>query len=250
MNILFSQMLNSRQSAELLELIRLCEADEPTHLMFSLSESDSFYFLGYEDGLLISALALYRAGQFYECTAATSPSERKKGRFSALLSEAEDHFPDTDFLFLTDGCSPSAALVLSHLGCELEHSDCLMEQDLSAIPSKNLPLSSLPSGYTLEKADSEDGAGVCYTVRCSSVPAGECSVFSTGGSACIWGVFVEEAFRRKGLGTALVVSVLNDLSSKTYKTVLLHVDGDNLPAISLYKKSGFQITRTILYYLY
>ena len=251
MNIIFSQTLNSTQSAGLLELIRLCEADEPTHLMFSLSESDGFYILGYEGGRLISALALYPAGEYYECTAATVPSERKKGWFSALLTEALNHFPDVDFLFLTDGRSPSASLVLSHLDCEFEHSDCLMELDLSAFHPIVPNLPRLPEGYSVEKADSEDEYGVCYTVFCASVPAGKCGVFSNGSSACIWGVFIEESFRRKGLGTALILYVLNDLSSyRTYKTVLLHVDGDNLPAVSLYKKAGFQITRTIFYYLY
>ena len=61
------------------------------------------------------------------------------------------------------------------------------------------------------------------------------------------GVFVRQAYRRKGLGTALMAEALRLLRNKGVKSVELGVDGNNLAALKLYRKFGFEVYETQFY---
>jgi GNAT superfamily N-acetyltransferase len=61
------------------------------------------------------------------------------------------------------------------------------------------------------------------------------------------GVFVKKAYRRKGLGTALMAESLRHLKTKGVNSVELGVDGNNLAALKLYRKFGFELYKTQLY---
>ncbi|MBQ9103604.1 MAG: ribosomal protein S18-alanine N-acetyltransferase [Clostridia bacterium] len=52
-------------------------------------------------------------------------------------------------------------------------------------------------------------------------------------------VFVLKEFRRKGIAESLINKMLEDVKSKGINRVLLEVRSSNIPAISLYKKLGF-----------
>lgn len=52
-------------------------------------------------------------------------------------------------------------------------------------------------------------------------------------------------FRRRGFGTFLTVKVMEILRKRGFKHAVLGVDTRNKPAISLYKKLGFEISRQI-----
>jgi ribosomal-protein-alanine N-acetyltransferase len=58
-------------------------------------------------------------------------------------------------------------------------------------------------------------------------------------------VAVMPEHRRKGIGQALIVEALNGMCSYGAKQCFLEVRVTNDPAINLYKKLGFKITRTI-----
>lgn len=60
-------------------------------------------------------------------------------------------------------------------------------------------------------------------------------------------VFVEQAYRRKGLGTELLGEALHCLRNKGVKLVKLGVDGNNLAALKLYRKFGFEVYVTHFY---
>lgn len=60
-------------------------------------------------------------------------------------------------------------------------------------------------------------------------------------------VYVASAHRGKGLGTALLEKTLQQLETERVKEVELGVDGNNLPAIELYRKFGFTVTKTHFY---
>lgn len=58
-------------------------------------------------------------------------------------------------------------------------------------------------------------------------------------------VAVLPQYRRKGIGEALINEALNGMRLYNAKQCYLEVRVGNAPAISLYKKLGFQIARTI-----
>jgi ribosomal-protein-alanine N-acetyltransferase len=58
-------------------------------------------------------------------------------------------------------------------------------------------------------------------------------------------VAVTPQHRRKGIGQALIVEALDGMRSYRAKQCFLEVRITNDPAINLYKKLGFKITRTI-----
>lgn len=63
---------------------------------------------------------------------------------------------------------------------------------------------------------------------------------------CI-GVYVTPARRGRGLGTALMAEGLSRLKTDGVKVVELGVDGNNLPALKLYRKFGFEVYATHFY---
>ena len=60
-------------------------------------------------------------------------------------------------------------------------------------------------------------------------------------------ICVIQAYRRKGYGTALMASALHRLKKEGVKTIELGVDGNNLPALKLYRKFGFEVYATHFY---
>ncbi len=63
------------------------------------------------------------------------------------------------------------------------------------------------------------------------------------------GIQIEPAHRRKGFGTALMARALLQLKIEGAKVVNLGVDGNNLPALRLYRKFGFEVIKTHFYIL-
>ncbi len=53
---------------------------------------------------------------------------------------------------------------------------------------------------------------------------------------------VDESHRRKGIGSLLLRSTIETARIKNCKSVVLEVEGDNEPAIGLYKKFGFRFS--------
>jgi ribosomal protein S18 acetylase RimI-like enzyme len=61
------------------------------------------------------------------------------------------------------------------------------------------------------------------------------------------GVCVEPAYRGKSLGTALMAKALNLLKAEGRKVIELGVDGNNIPALKLYRKFNFEPYATHFY---
>jgi ribosomal protein S18 acetylase RimI-like enzyme len=60
-------------------------------------------------------------------------------------------------------------------------------------------------------------------------------------------VFVKKAYRKKGLGTALMVETLRHLKNRGVKCLELGVDGNNQAALKLYRKFDFEVYKTHFY---
>jgi ribosomal-protein-alanine N-acetyltransferase len=58
-------------------------------------------------------------------------------------------------------------------------------------------------------------------------------------------VAVLPQYRRKGIGEALITEALKGMRLYNAKQCFLEVRVTNAPAVDLYKKLGFQVTRTV-----
>lgn len=63
------------------------------------------------------------------------------------------------------------------------------------------------------------------------------------------GIYVTPAQRGEGLGTLLMAEALQQLKTREVKVVELGVDGNNLPALKLYRNFGFTVHRAHFYIL-
>ena len=52
------------------------------------------------------------------------------------------------------------------------------------------------------------------------------------------------------MGTAFLGLLLPALAEEGFSRIILQVSGSNAPALALYKKIGFRVMETLLYYLY
>lgn len=57
----------------------------------------------------------------------------------------------------------------------------------------------------------------------------------------IFSVHVAKEYRKKGVGTALILRCINDMHEKNVQEILIDVHEDNTPAYNLYRKYGFEV---------
>jgi ribosomal protein S18 acetylase RimI-like enzyme len=76
------------------------------------------------------------------------------------------------------------------------------------------------------------------------------SVSFTEGIAHILDIAVDDAFRGKGLASAMIDSLVQDSGTAGYKTIELAVTSSNLDALRLYRHKGFVISETVRQHVY
>lgn len=241
MAIHMTSILNTAQKEQIQSLVDACRKKEPVTLSFPFDDAD-LYVLYEEDGQICSACAFMKEDEeTYECSAFTAPIFRRRGMFSELLDAAMDELPeDCQFLFYTDHKSADTIAVLDAYEAEPLFHEHMME--LSEIPV----LSETPSmSLTMEETLNEQTLTYHYTSPCGTVFF---SVFSD--YYYLYGFEIQEDLRGQGYGNQMLLHVLCDLTAKKSMPVRLQVSGDNLPAMALYKKTGFRITETLSCYLY
>lgn len=208
---------------------------------FPLEDVD-FYAL-YELGETVCSAAAFiqESDTSFECYPFTAPAFRRQGFFLEILdsvvSELED---DVDFMFYTNGKDPATLAALDALEAELVLEEHMMKLDLSHWTNarNTLPL-------TFRTVDIDGTETLQYETAAGTV---NISVFSS--YYYLYGFEILEELRGKGYGTAFLHQVLSDLAVRNPMPLHLQVSGENLPALSLYKKTGFQITETLFGYLY
>ena len=248
-------------------------------------EENIFLFLMRSDGSIPAVLSLsILDNETAECRAVTNPAFRRQGYFSALLEEAETLAGERDILFpvpdsCTDGLAVMHALEAECLSAEYEmacrlgasihsfshihcNNPCYTNQNSTLFETAKWTLVSdkgknedsfslhvreeneevIVNGQTTFHTNSHfptvDLIGSCLTTRTSET------------CVCLHHVEICENLRGKGFGTILIRRLLEELANFGIKRVILQVSGDNTPALSLYKKTGFAITQSLSYYLY
>lgn len=240
MKLITVKIPDSAQKHELEMLSQTCCRHDGIRLSFPFQDAEC-YFLLYKEELLCSALSLSPVSEgLMECSAFTLPNQRRQGCFSRLLSAALKACPEDDICFVTAPGVLDSQKVLEALDAQYWYSEHLMKLLLPASEpapaSSELELSDPVPGRTLL---SLDGA-VIGQCRCSSWESG----------VYLYEFQIEEPFRHKGYGYQFLQLLLSRFSGQNIPSVCLQVSSSNLPAMALYKKTGFQITETLSYYLY
>lgn len=287
-SILVTQTPDSSQSSTLDSLILSCHQNGENVPEFSLSDDEEniFLFLMRSDGSIPAVLSLsILDDETAECRAVTAPAFRRQGYFSALLYEAETLAGERDILFpLPDSCADGLAIMHAleaeclsteyEMACQINRSiptSPLMPCNDSCCNDQNCTLFetakwTLVADKRKDRNDSfsihiceeneeviiHDQTNFDATSNSSSVDSiGSCLTTRTSeNGVCLHHVEIREDLRGKGFGTILIRKLLKQLAEFGIKRVILQVSGDNTPALSLYKKTGFAITQSLSYYLY
>jgi len=92
-----------------------------------------------------------------------------------------------------------------------------------------------------------------YIIRSQNEIVGYCiyyvkpdlSQYSIKKKAIIYSLAIGKDFRQKGFAKRLLKETIKEMEINNISSVFLHVDVKNSPAINLYEKVGFQISREI-----
>lgn len=234
-----------------------CRLHDQSSLSYPLSPeegADRHYLAVNGQGELCAALAVIPLDSHTaEISAFTRPELRKKGCFSRLLTLALNDYEDIDFLFAVSPCCKDTLAVLDALDAEFSHEEHQMEFLLGR---KQLWDISSPShaGLTLlvpENILAPNAQWLLVQKTDLASPIGSClTSLVSPGCLCLHQVGIVPSLRGQGLGRLLIHQLLWQLGQTTISRVVLHVSGDNIPALSLYQKTGFRITETLSYYYY
>ena len=147
-------------------------------------------------------------------------------------------------MFYTNGKDQDCLAALMALEAELVQEEHMMEIDLE--PFTVLP-ESPDSASPLTRTETVlDGTNTWQYQN----PNGKVNISVFSSFYYLYGFEIREELRGMGHGTVFLYQVLHDLASIRPVPLRLQVSGDNLPALSLYKKTGFRITETLSGYIY
>ncbi|MCR5324497.1 MAG: GNAT family N-acetyltransferase [Lachnospiraceae bacterium] len=231
------------------------------------------FFLYYEGKRLIGELFLFLSDvSTAEITAIVDPCCRKRGIFTKLLRAAEEELDKYGIevrYFVVEPECEEAKKVAEHLQLKTEYSELVMElatEEVGKILYKNemngnssddhhktckVDFGNFLSGEKLinERIDVEDDT---FTSNIESSDGtgsiGTVHACITGDSAFIYDVMVDEAYRRQGFGRRLVSGLIERIREEMPdKKIKLQVSSNNVPAVELYRKLGFETVSSITF---
>ena len=251
MPIVYTSAPTASQRKEIQNTYNLCCQAEPLALSCP-QDADIYWLLTDGGGTVLSFLAAWQTGEaLWECCAFTRPGCRRKGYASRLLDTACGEgapLEEGDILFAADGNSPAGIRALECLGAQAAEEEYLME---CALPSPMQAPSESCGPRLALGPPAEDGAPFSASLLdADGRELGSCLLSPSGSSVCLSSLHIREELRGKGLGTAFLGLLLPALAEEGFSRIILQVSGSNAPALALYKKIGFRVMETLLYYLY
>lgn len=240
---------------EIREMQKECEKQNQEEFYIYLDEEDSYYtgincfHLFYTGHILAGFLSFYIQDEKSVCfSGCVLPSYRKKHIFTRLYKSAIDELSAYPMLLkgiefhLPDGDSPiytPAVSFLSKNGLILHHKEYLLNYDLTKIP-QNVFSDDIYTEY--DENDNE------FTLWLGDTYIGGCFIYSSddsensvSGCVTIYDYMILREYRRKGFGTAGLLSILRELRDMKFEHVILHVSGLNKTAHSMYIRCGFTV---------
>ena len=264
MNIFFKDTLDSSDTLQLELLLKDKKG--------SFLDADGWWFAVQEKNLLCGCMAVYQTGaDDFECVPFVHPDMRRKGIFSSILAAAckKGQIPgEGSVYFSCDAKNELWKKVLKHIGAEHAWDEHMMERKLSenekitACFYCQITENAAESMINTNETTTADNA-VWNAVGCRLdphlpadltaspiLPEVTCCLSPQGQSVYLYSLEVLSELRNQHLGTAFLSVLLPQLAKKGFKTIKLQVSSENLPAMALYKKTGFRITQTLSFYEY
>lgn len=245
MNIFFKEKPEPLWYPKLTSLFDACSLASDFSASLLL-DTDGFWLAADNDQKLTGCLLLFQTGTHsWEGIPLVHPDFRRQGIFSSLLSNAckSGCCPGEDDLFFS--VRPKQTLwkqVLEAIEAEKTGEEYMMESSLECLPSlSSAARHTSPDDLAISFQDSWGKA---------SAPHVSCRLSCQGSSVYLYQLLTEEEFRRQGLAYDFLCSLFFRLKALGFSSVRLQVSGENLPAMALYKKTGFHITETLSFYRY
>lgn len=262
----FLTTLPPARKQQLDRLAECCRKNEPISLHIP-EDAANYLFTCNDEDLPISCIAVCEVQEdLWECYAFTHPDYRRKGLFFRLLKavcqmaeERESALASfVDLVFLTDEKSPSALAAIKALSMNFWYSEYQMSWEKSA-SFFNLPNQDVVLNKKIIREDEEEiWIYLAFSAFKSSETGSICQTGSSFLGSCrilpyddsrfyLYHLEIKKEQRGKGWGGKLLNAVLGELPQNS--SVTLQVSSDNVPAVNLYKKTGFQIREILSYFL-
>ncbi len=265
MNIFYKDNLNSSDQLQLKLLLK----DQTDQFLdadgwwFAASDPDLSFGTGLiSEPCLAGCMAVYQTGDdSFECVPFVRPDMREKGIFASLMAAAceEGNIPGEGSVYFS--CDIKNELwknVLEHIGAEYGWDEYMMERELTEIEetiNEKTAKKETANGVCCQILESGGStawraAGSRSLLNQNTPPEVTCLLAPQDQSVYLYSLEVLPELRNKHLGTAFLSALLPQLAEKGFKTIKLQVSSENLPAMALYKKTGFHITQTLSFYEY
>ena len=269
-------ILNQTQRKKIEELIILCYDHEPIRLSLSLPDAGESlfgerFFVLYDQGVMVSALHLFYPDQEVgELIGFTHPEHRRKGYFRHLLNMAADYADEiglAQVYVITDGNSPDGTQALTRLGLEAEYTEFMLQKSLNekslssfdtfdVIETASLSVSLFSGIFGVQPSDCDAYIADIADNKCihtfvftqNELPVGQAQITLMDDVAYLSGFGILPAYRRQGYATLFLQKIEHLLRTRGIATLTLQVSDKNKPALSLYRKDGFQPLETLSYY--
>ncbi len=256
-------------------IVALCNEHDKTTYAFDADDDikkDSHinHFLLYDDDRLLSAINLFVPMKHEaETTAFTLPQFRRRGLFSRLFSEAKAEVARRgiySFLLVCDRNSRCGKIVVERLKARYEFSEYSMRLHPERIPDADLNAALQIRGisksdrselirinmasFNGRRDDTErflseilrSDKRVFYSVLYGQNIVGMIGVYRGEKQNYIHGFCIEEKYRNRGLGSQVLNYIAREYSTmEPEKDLELEVQVDNAGALSLYRKTGFEV---------
>ncbi len=223
------------------------------------------FYLGYEGERLVAFLTVFFPGwEEGELNAFTHPDYRKKGCFTALFREAASDLQRSGvgrLVLCTEPESVGGQLARRFPQVEFLRSELRMQH----LPQTVSPLAPGLEVVPLREENKERYAELCesalqkadavlhssdrdgFLLLEGETPVGVFDLEYDGSTIFLCSVRVDPEKRRKGLGSEIVRCALRE-GLRQDLPVILDVDLDNNPALSLYRKLGFSTVFQVDYF--
>jgi len=270
--ILTTTELSDKQTNDVLKLLELCqETYDSEEVCFMEGEMNCLedipcYYLAYDGEILACFLSVFIPDESSaEIYSLTTPGYENSGIFEHLINAAADTLEEADIhdiFFVSDHDDKINSDYMKKYYQEIDSSTLLMELDVPYPDVFSDVSADSSSDYIFEHkaevTETEDEQSINHSLSFFkegvSYGFAECEQYPH--AFCLHHIEVEEKFRGKGYGKAMLSDLLTYCLSLVYDApeddrpihFILNVDADNTPACKLYSGYGFTIGQQIDYY--
>ncbi len=198
-----------------------------------------FYYITEHEKLACFIGIMPLSETYAEITGFTNPEFAHHGLFSELLQKALTELTPYNLDFFCE-----KKLAYPFITSTLTHEDYLMKLPAKKLPANDISIDNILR-YTYEYEDFDEDI---FVLLQNDEAVGFLKVQTRQNSCCVHNVLIRKRFRNSGCATKLLAGTLSILAKENSHDLLLHVKSNNVAAVKLYTKAGFEIIESLEYY--